>query len=118
MRNPMSGVREIENRNEANLHRDSDSRAQGLFAPVVTDPSGKYQRTYCFMCGKPWGWCSTETGLTAAPSHIVVTCDRCDEDVIKKMSNGDTTKFPMQPVPQWMLDAFGIVPEETQGTSA
>jgi hypothetical protein len=106
----MDGLREIENPREAKLHRDSDSRLQGFFGPVITDPSGKFQRTFCFLCGKPYGWCSTDTGLTASPAHIVVTCDRCDADILTKC-NGDLSKFPMQQVPNWLFEAYGIVPE-------
>ena len=111
MNDPMDGVREIENTSERILRKDSDSRLQGTLRPKVTTQDGKFERTYCFLCGKPFGWVSTDTSLTASPSHIVVSCDQCDADIITKMSNGDITKFPLKPVPEWLLEAFGMVPE-------
>jgi hypothetical protein len=108
MKDPMDGIREIENQELVKLPKDSDSRTQ---RSKITTSDGKYERTYCLMCGRPWGWVSTDTGVTAAPSHIAVTCDDCDQRILS-MGGGDISKFPLKPVPGWLLEAFGIVPEK------
>lgn len=83
------------------LYKDADSRLQGFFGQV-THPALPLQRTYCFLCGKPWGYTSMESSQNIAPQHIVVTCDDCDMVMIAKGA---------QSVPQAVLDAFGMLRE-------
>lgn len=81
--------------------KDSDSRLKGYFGQV-THPTLPLQRTYCFFCGRPAGYTSTDSSQFAAAAHIIVTCDDCDFVMI---SSGAKC------VPQSVLDAFGIIPE-------
>lgn len=92
------------------LYRDADSRLKGFFGQV-THPTLPLQRTYCFLCGKPNGYTSMESSEFIAPAHIVVTCDDCDRDIIMKFG---LENFPLQQVPQQLLDAFGIIPEQKE----
>ena len=89
------------------LPKDSDSRLSGFFGQV-THPTLPLQRTYCFLCGKPWGYTSMDSGEHIAPSHIVVTCDDCDFKIIEKYGKDD---FPLKEIPRELQDAFGITPE-------
>jgi hypothetical protein len=83
------------------LYRDADSRLRGYFGQV-SHPTMSAQRVYCHRCGKPAGYCSTESSKHIAPLHIVVTCDECDAAMLQA---------GYKPVPQHMLDAFGLLPE-------
>jgi hypothetical protein len=87
--------------------KDSDSRLKGFFGQV-SHPTLPLQRTYCFRCGAPCGYTSIESSQFVAVAHIVVTCDKCDADIVEKYGKGE---FPYEQVPQELLDAFGIVPE-------
>ena len=89
------------------LFRDADSRLKG-FNAMVTHPVLKLERTFCFMCGRPWGWTSQESSNFVAVHHIVVSCDDCDAQIIGKIGEG---KFPLQQVPSWLFEAYGIIPE-------
>ena len=86
------------------LHKDSDSRLKGFFGQV-THPTLPLQRTYCAMCGKPWGYCTSESSQHIAPEHIIVTCDDCDFKFLEKYGDG------AKPVPTHLLDAYGLMPE-------
>lgn len=92
------------------LPMDADSRLKGIVREV-THPTMNLERTYCFICGKPWGWTTTESSKMSAPAHIVVSCDDCDAQIIGKVGGG---KFPLQQVPTWLFDAYGIVPEHKE----
>lgn len=81
------------------LFKDADSRLQGFFGQV-THPTLPMQRTYCAFCGKPFGYCSMESSKYDAPGHIVVTCNDCDEIMVR---------LGAKPVPQHILDAFGLI---------
>jgi hypothetical protein len=91
------------------LPSDSDSRLKGFFGQV-SHPTLPLQRTYCFLCGKPWGYTSIESSQHVAPAHIVVTCDDCDLNIVEKYGKDG---FPMDEIPRDLLDAFGIVPEKS-----
>lgn len=86
------------------LYKDADSRLKGHFGQV-THPTLPLQRTYCFLCGKPWGYSSTESSHHVAPQHILVTCDDCDFEMLARGAAA---------VPQSVLDAFGMI-REPQG---
>ncbi len=86
---------------EGKLYKDADSRLKGYFGKT-SHPMLASEKTYCFLCGKPLGFCSLDSSKFIAPEHIVVTCDACDADM---MMLGGT------PVPQSVLDAYGIIPE-------
>lgn len=92
------------------LYKDADSRLKGFFGQV-THPTLPMQRTYCFLCGAPTGYTSMESSKYVPPSHIVVTCDNCDRDIIEKFGQDN---FPLQQVPTQLLDAFGIIPEQKE----
>lgn len=91
-------------------YKDSDSRLKGFFGQV-THPTLPCQRTYCFLCGAPTGYTSQESSQYIAPSHIVVTCDKCDIEIVEKFGKEN---FPFQQVPTQLLDAFGIIPEQKE----
>ncbi len=86
------------------LFKDADSRLQGYFGQV-THPTLPLKRTYCFLCGNPAGYCSMESSDYEAPSHIVVTCNDCDEIMLG---------LGAKPVPQHVLDAFGLIQEPAE----
>jgi hypothetical protein len=92
------------------LYKDADSRLKGFFGQV-THPTLPMQRTYCFRCGAPSGFTSQESSKYIAPAHIVVTCDKCDVEIMEKYGIGT---FPLQQVPTQLLDAFGIIPEQKE----
>jgi hypothetical protein len=92
------------------LHKDADSRLKGHFGQV-THPTLPLQRTYCFLCGKPYGYTSMESSKLVPPAHIVVTCDECDLAIFDKYGRGD---FPLPEVPRDLLDAYGIIPEPAE----
>lgn len=92
------------------LYKDSDSRLKGYFGNV-THPSEKYERTYCFLCGAPSGFTSQDSSKYIPPAHIVVTCSKCDDDIMQKFG---MSTFPFQQVPTELLDAFGIIPEQKE----
>lgn len=81
------------------LFKDSDSRLQGYFGQV-THPTLPLKRTYCFLCGQPAGYCSMDSSQHIEPSHIVVTCNNCDEIMVG---------LGAKKVPQSIMDAFGLV---------
>lgn len=84
------------------LPRDADSRL--LTGTIrVSDPSGKFERTFCFICGKPQGWISNDSSNLCAPEHVIVTCDDCDARY---------GMLPLDQIPTDLLDAFGIIPEK------
>ncbi|SRR6266849_10362073 len=89
------------------LPKDSDSRLKGFFGQV-THPTLSLQRTYCFLCGKPWGYASTESSQHVRPEHILVTCDDCDIAFAEKYGTGAV------PVPQHLYDAYGLIPEAVE----
>lgn len=89
---------------DTTLLKDSDSRNTLI---IVSDQSGKFQRAYCYLCGKPAGWVSKESSEFIAPEHIIVTCDQCDADIIAKF--GD---LPFDKIPTQFFDAFGYKPEK------
>jgi hypothetical protein len=86
---------------EGKLYKDADSRLKGYLGHV-SHPTMAAQRTYCFLCGAPFGYCSLDSSKYVAPEQIIVTCDDCD---MAMMMKGGT------PVPQSVLDAYGIIPE-------
>jgi hypothetical protein len=88
---------------QTKLLKDADSRNVTI---IESDQSGKFQRAYCFLCGKPTGWVSKESSAFVAPEHVVVTCDACDLNIIAKF--GD---LPMSKIPTEFFDAFGYKPE-------
>lgn len=96
------------------LFKDADSRLSGHFGQV-THPTLPLQRTYCFLCGRPNGYTSMDSSQYVAPAHIVVTCDKCDQDIMEKF--GGIDNFPLQQVPSQLLDAFGIIPEQKESVS-
>ena len=81
------------------LFKDADSRLKGFFGQV-THPTMPFQRTYCFLCGAEAGFCSSESSLHVAPEHIVVTCNNCDAEMFSRGAI---------PVPQNILDAYGLI---------
>jgi hypothetical protein len=91
---------------QTELPKDSDSRNTTI---IVSDQSGKFQRAYCFLCGKPAGWVSKESSAFIAPEHMVVTCDDCDIHIIEKY--GD---LPFDKIPTSLFDAFGYKPEKKE----
>lgn len=86
--------------------KDSDSRLKGHFGQV-THPQVRAQQLYCFLCGAKAGFIMQESSKYIAPQHVVVTCDRCDFDIIAKY--GD---LPMAKIPTHLYDAFGYTPEK------
>src|SRR5438270_127531 len=91
---------------QTKLLKDADSRLSG-FATRVSDQSGRFERAYCFLCGKPCGYISKNSNAHVAPEHIVVTCDECDINIIAKF--GD---LPFDKIPTQFFDAFGYKPEK------
>jgi hypothetical protein len=89
---------------QVTLPKDSDSRNTRI---IASDPSGRFQRAYCYLCGKPCGFISKNSNAHVAPEHIIVTCDRCDLDIIAKF--GD---LPFDKIPTQFFDAFGYKPEK------
>ncbi len=55
-----------------------DSRLKG-YAGRVTHPTLALERAYCTICGRPYGWVSTESYVHVAPEEVLVVCDACDE---------------------------------------
>jgi hypothetical protein len=92
------------------LFAGADSRLKN-YRFAVTHPTMNIERTYCFLCGRPWGWTSKEGSQLSAPAHIVVTCDACDERIVN-IGSGD--EFPLKKVPTWLFDAYGIIPEQKE----
>jgi hypothetical protein len=90
----------------SDIPKDSDSRL-ALDTVRISDASGKFERAYCFLCGRPAGWVSKDSSNLISPEHIVVTCDQCDHDIIAKY--GD---LPFEKVPTELFDAFGYKPEK------
>lgn len=88
------------------LPKDSDSRLKGYFGNV-SHPTLPAKRTYCFHCGRPAGFIAEDSSLAAAPVHVVVTCNTCDETIL----NFGKINYPLREVPRHLLDAFGIIPE-------
>jgi hypothetical protein len=86
------------------LFKDADSRLKGYFGQV-THPDLPMKRTFCFLCGAPAGYCSMDCSRYDEPGHIVVTCNDCDSIMVN---------LGAKPVPQNILDAFGLVQEPAE----
>lgn len=86
------------------LFKDADSRLKGYFGQV-THPDLPMQRTYCFLCGAPAGFCSMDSSKHESPQQIVVTCNDCDAVMMG---------LGAEAVPQHVLDAFGLMPDAVE----
>jgi len=94
---------------QTKLLKEADSRNSTI---IVSDQSGKFQRAYCYLCGAPAGWVSKDSSAWCAPQHIIVTCDRCDQEIISKL--GD---LPFNKIPTEFFDAFGYKPEKAPASA-
>ncbi len=64
--------------------RMEDSRVKG-YRGKVTHPHMPLERSYCSNCGAPFGWVSTESSQMIAAGQVIVFCERCEEDMNKKL---------------------------------
>jgi hypothetical protein len=87
---------------EQKIYKDADSRLAGFFGQV-THATLPLQRTYCFLCGKPYGYSSMESSRFVKPAQVLVTCDDRDEIMLQRAA---------LEVPAEFLDAYGMVPEK------
>jgi hypothetical protein len=86
--------------------KDSDSRLKG-YSRQITHPQVRAQQLFCFLCGAKAGFITQDSSKFISPAHVVVTCDRCDYDIIARYGN-----LPFELIPASLHDAFGYEPEK------
>ena len=76
----------------AGFGRVEDSRLKG-YAGIKreTHPTLPLERTFCNLCGKPFGWVSTESYEFIKCGEVVVFCNDCEESIRLKLGG-----IPMQ----------------------
>jgi len=70
--------------------RPEDSRLKG-FIRRETHPTLPLERTFCTLCGVPFGWVSVESYEFVKCGEVIVMCNACEEAVRQKLGG-----IPMQ----------------------
>lgn len=65
--------------------RVEDSRLKGL--KRQTHPTLPLERTFCNLCGNPFGWVSTESYEFVACGEVIVFCNECEELIRTKLGS-------------------------------